>query len=384
MSPNPVDLDSALSELRSERPSGALRPRLLRSFQRSPRRPRTPWIVTSIALVAATAFLWPHRENGIAWARSQAQTAAATRCHQISTDAKGHVTSEQWRDGTRMAEYILNQDGKPWMETRTDGKRRFWYLRMPNEPRRANGEAHGTVSSVRKPVEYPGSNPVDRLLHSKYVKVTSQEKIETSEGDQVKYSIQTLETRFEHRDDTVFSDLQTGLIRRIVFGNGLETRFEYPSSIPSEVFKPEPQIAKGVKLYDVDKIWPAVQRQMKGGMGSDKGVTLRLVAIDGDGALWVLWTGHLPDGRLSHPIRIPGLRAGQPFAPRRLTSSFKGSKQVSTLVISGQRLGGMSVVPEVPVGERLEKLVIPTPSGEAVFRNVSVLRISSIADYGLY
>jgi hypothetical protein len=142
-------------------------------------------------------------------------------------------------------------------------------------------------------------------------------------------------------------------------------------------------LVKGVTIYDAEQERKAIAAVMKKGLGDDKGISLKLAALDRYGSLTFMWTGWLPDGKMSKPIRLTGIPCSAPFGSKMYTTSWKATNKTKPPMLNGRRMGAMGVTPKVKIGDTIKELIVPGPHGNAVFRNVPVLRIGSLFDLGL-
>jgi len=381
--PNLADLDAAIQELRMEAPALDLEERLTQSLRR--RMPSVrPRVLIGAALVGACLIaFWPHGNEGVAWAQSQASTAGAARTHQLWFFPNGKPGGESWTDGTRRAGYTLDRDGTVEIEYRNDGKRSFFYSTNHYAKRAANAEDAAAITTNHlMPRNFRGMGPIDEFLKLQQAKVLSQKEEQTPDGSRTIYEVKTYETG--RHTCTVIAETDTGRIREISQFDGSKTLIDYPDHIPSELLDVDKPKAEGVKIYDAEVEKRQVATMMKRGFGTVKGISLKMAVIDRYGTIWFLWTGWLPDGAMSRPVVLTGIPCERPAGPKEYTSSYKPKSKDKPRypMMNGVRMGGMALTPRIKVGNVLKEVVIPGPHGKAVFHNIPLLRICSLFDTG--
>lgn len=388
MSQKPVDFDEAIRELQDANPSAQARARLIAHLSPKSRRTFRPGAIAGLATCAVVAFMmWPRGATGMAFSQSAEQTAKVPRAHTVWYNGD-KLSGESWFDGGKSSQYSLSRDGKVQIEIRNDGKRTFWFHRLESPfIDRPNAQQSATVKNVvPRPRGFDGSfgiGRIDEMLRRTNLKVVGQKTIETPEGTRVQYSI-----RFPAASPfltIVLADPDTGLIRTIK-NTGYEkgrSEIDYPESIPDSVFAMSGTKAKDYVLYDVDEIKRKLHPQMRKGLGTDKGTTLRAVYMDSYGSLWFYWTGMLPDGKMSRPIKVPGLALGQPYGMKAYTRDFHPKSGKFVPMLEGKRLAAMAFNLKKKIGDRLPTVMIPTEKGYATFHNVKIERIPYFYELGL-
>lgn len=353
-------LDSALSELRGE---------LTCSPVRSVRRDRRPRVLLPLAVAAAAGlFLWPRTTSDAAWATIADRTNEALRWHQVQRDRKGKILYEGWRDGDKRAGYL--GDNFPY-EFRSDGRRMFVHIGPPKGAkyeRLPNAVRYGTIGRAGS-IGFEAKTSVETLLGSKHVTELSRKVV----GDQLilrlKYPVES--------GVVVTADRADGRIREIESKSSV-TRFEYPDAIPNEVFDPTRPRTKGLVVFDRSVIRREATRTMRRGLGTSGDVTLRLVALDAYGKVWAMWTGPRPKWKSTDLLELPGV-SSKPSPVERMLSAANPSPAA----IGGLPVSGLCVGPQVKIGNRLREIRITVSGQSTTFRNVPVLRLSSLYDLGL-
>ncbi|HWA81984.1 MAG TPA: hypothetical protein VG820_01020 [Fimbriimonadaceae bacterium] len=382
---NPVNFDSALETLKEERPSTETRRKARESLDA--RHPR-PFLVPRLALgalaIAAIIVFYPRQKAAAAWGWAVKSSSDVPIVHRVERDRSGTIICEIWQDGKKRAEVMRDKHGKLVCEMRNDEHRLFDYFDFQStRSKNPNAVTPGIVTDVSQrflDISRYGADLISDLLDRKDVVILSQKEGQDASGPVTVYQLTMKEPHAETL--TVDVETATGRIKRVVSRpSGTIAIVEYPKSIDPSVFEPRPQVAKGVRVYDLQEEESRAKERLATSLGDKGGVKLRLVLLDARGTLWVLWTGAPPDGRLSKPFLASGLRLGQPFGPAAFTSGFKKDPFSQECPAIGQRLEGMGREALTRVGDRID-VEVPGPNGKVAFRNVSVLRIREIHDLG--
>ena len=101
-------------------------------------------------------------------------------------------------------------------------------------------------------------------------------------------------------NDSVTIDVDPSSRRlRVLKSEGLGTtlRIDYPASVPDSVFDVDQHEIRGLPIHDLDAERAQIDKTMRKGLGSQDGITLRLVCMDDAGELWALWTAVKADAR---------------------------------------------------------------------------------------
>ncbi len=386
MSPKPVNVPRALETLRQERPSVESTESLLRALnQPAPRRSiARPLAFGLVATALGLALFFPPRTKaGSAWAQTLANSLDVPATHSVSRNAKGEIDGEYWIAGPKSAT-VLYKNGKAMIEMRGDGKRRFNLVDWLDwgGPPAANARVYGMVSKDwHMPSQWEVSYAsLDALLKRPGLKVLSHEEAKDGQPEKYRLSVKTL------RSFEIVAEIDPS-VRRVAAvvepRSGARTTIEYPDSISDSVFEPRAQARAGVETYDIQELANQVQRTARKGLGKQGPVTLRSVLLDGDGALWVFWTGALPDPGLRHPFNLPGVPCGPAATNRIYTSGWRSSPKMNGVPMAsvGARIGGMNRVPKVKLGSTVD-IDVPYVGGVARFRKVPVVRIGLIQNLG--
>lgn len=364
MHPEPL-IDDLAARLRDEPHDPSSTDRLLASLRSAPRRlPVTRLaLAAGVAALAAVALVPRSQGPGAAWAQVLASARSDVPVHIVSRDAKGDKSMEVWGEGVKRATILWDRDGNVYMENRDDGQRRIAYFKGLNgdlatlSPVRGRSPFDPAASDARKILRWyamsgPGpTGPVrNGALDVWTLAIPGQEAVR------------------------VESDPATGRVLRVFREESVET-FKYPADVPDSVFEPRLRVARA-RVYDTAgerrRLLPGLTR----GLGTKGDVTLRLVARDVDGALWVLWTGPAPDGAYHRPVRVIGARVGKPFGYGALTDRGGPPKSVVSPLI-GKRIVGMAL-PLKGATPREVTVEIPVPGGYRMFANVPVQPLLSI------
>jgi hypothetical protein len=386
MSPKPVNVPRALETLREERPSAEATESLLRALrQPAPRRSIARPLAFGLmaAALAMALFYPPHTKAGSAWAQTLANSLDVPATYSVSRNAKGELDGEYWVAGPKSAT-VLYRKGKPIIEMRGDGKRRFNLVDWGGwgGPPAANARVYGMVSQDwHMPSQWEVSYAsLDALLKRPGLKVLSHEAAKDGQPEKYRLSVKTGRT-FE-----IVAEIDQS-VRRVAAvvepKSGARTTIEYPSSIPDSVFEPRAQARAGVETYSSDELASQVQRTVRKGLGKRGPVNLRVVLLDANGALWAFWTGALPDPALSHPFSLPGVPCGPAVTNRVYTTGWRSSPRMNGIASGseGPRVGGMARVPKVKLGSTVD-IDVPYTGGVARFRKVPIIRIGLIQNLG--
>lgn len=391
MSPKPFSLDHALATLRGERSSPEAAARARAALQNSlppgegwggvppRRRLARPLAATMIATALALVVFMPRTHAGAAWAQTLAASFDAVPTHTVERDAKGYVTLERWVAGRKRAWVLYDKSHKPAMERRDDGQRLYSYgggaFYNPKNPN-SRPWAFVSRSSGNDLSEEAIQGSSEVVLKQPGVEVVEHQ--EASGGRPETYRLRVPRPYAKQKEELV-AELEPGG-RRIVrvtrpgFAGG-ET-IDYPASIPASVFAPRPQAIPVPDVFDMKRLSAQIEAGVSRGLGKQGPVTLRAVLLTGWGELWVLWTGALPDSRLSHPFSVPSVECGPAFGLKIFTKAWRQSPKMNGVPVAtpGPRLGGMGRTPLVKLGSTVD-LDVPYPGGVAHFRNVRYVRV---------
>lgn len=380
----PVNLESATQSLREETPSPHAAAKIRRALDARPTRtPRYAFALATVlaGTIAATA-LWPH-EVRASWLQSIEITKNATTVHRVEMDGD-RTMYELWQQGAKRAFYVRDRQGRLITEQRSDGKRMFNYFNFyrGEQKKLPNAFEAGRLIDVNPKWDAyaRGDTLIDQLLKQQWLKEVSHFEVDTADGKRIRYDLKMKDRRDPSGDQhlTVDVEPETGRIRKAVNGNTVST-ISYPESIPASVFQPRPHLAQGVVTVDANQVKRDAAKRIARGLGTKNGVTLRLVAMDCGGALWAVWSGYLPDGKLSRPFELIGVPCGPAYGLKALTASYKQDKLARVSPVVGLKLGGMSRGPKVKIGDTVD-IKVPAPKGYAEFRHVPVMRIYDIRD----
>lgn len=385
MSPNHVEFDEALKVLREDTPRAEATRRAVQAVIAGPRPISWPKpLAAGLVSVALAAILWPRPSTSGAWAQSVANTLAATTLHQTHYGADGQVSLEQWRQGAASASVLYYRHRKVLAVQRSDGKRAYVYfnwtlgktggkstVKAPINAREValicDGDDHARLA-----FELPYES-VSKLLSQKGVHVVEHRP--EADGRPERYRLKITAPFPSELYAEV--DSKGARINRLYSLKGkLTSRIDYPDSISPAVFDPQGSDLPKVETVDLTATTARATERIKQGLGQDGPVTLRLVALDADGALWALWTGAAPDPKLTHPFRVPGVSLNSPFGMKALTSGDRSSVAPSIQ----KPLEGMARIPNSKIGSTVD-VDVPYSGGVAHFRHVPVLRISDLHHY---
>ena len=371
-----MNLDRALCTLREERPSPEATARL-RAALRSPlskergSRLTRPLALTMITAALSLVVFYPRAKSGSAWAQTLAATLAAPASHSVSRSVNGKKGMEEWRSGVKRAHVLYFRDGKPGMEWRDDGRQLYNFGAMFADPASSNSRQWGLLSKSYGTAgilyELPYGSP-ETILKSPGIEVLGHDAATADRPERYRLRVPGAFRQMPKRTLTAELDA-SGRIHRLQWKNHKEsTTIEYPERLPSSVFEPHPQAIPGVDVIDIVAQKKTVERDLRRGLGKQGPITLRLAMMDGDGTMWVFWTGAPPDMKMSHPVRIPGVRSTRYATKAAFASDGKlGAYEKMVPNASGERLGGMAFTPQTKVGPKVD-LDVPYPGGVARFR----------------
>ena len=379
MSPKFVDIDLAIEDLKkdasNERMRAKSRANLSRPVRSNTRKLGLVGLTAGIAIVC----IWPRGTSGTAWAQALGASKSAGRVHYKIWDSNGKGTSEEWTDGVKNARIMYARNGVLFNEWRSNGKKLFNYFDF-NALRRVdpNPNVHpfGMLTKLSGPPIVLSINlggRLDHLMDLQKGEIIRQEPTKTDSGPATRYE---LKTKRPFQDQlVVIVDDKSGLIVQMEGKDGKwKSAFDYPESIPESVFEPVPQVAKGIEVYDIDQQKQDIQRTIQKGLGTVNGVTLRLVVLDANGALWALWTGSQVDGKMLKPFTAQGLKLGPASGLAKFTTNAEKKRANIPVVPNGPRIYGMARAANTKVGDHVS-ITIPSKKGAATFRNVPVMRI---------
>jgi hypothetical protein len=391
MYPTPVDIDRAAESLKDQVPSQDVteRARQFVHAQASPkpagsvkRAPRARWLAVAATVAIAGVFLWPRSVSGVSWAQTVQTTLDAPNMIETSYFPNGRIALRIWRSGGKRATLLYQRNGAILWESHSNGKRTASYFDLlasedpnslpPNARRFAavwNDTSHW-LSQFELPVQ-----SIDALLHKRGLVILSHKTaLETGGADEYRVRISS-----PYKEElSVIADATSHRIQSMTNtkDKGKEL-FTYPDKIPDDVFEPRIQEVKGVETYDYAEQNLEVHRRISQGLGKVSPITLRLVVLDSDGALWAFWTGDLPDRRLTHPMRLPGVPTKDPQTFREFTSDHAKAAGAHPAPSIHEWLGGMAVTPKIKLGDTVD-VDIPYKGGIAHFHHIPILRTSML------
>ena len=220
-----------------------------------------------------------------------------------------------------------------------------------------------------------------------FARVVDANVTEVHEGKRISYRVRQKKAHRVYSSPTVWRSVQsTYLVRtddrqritETIADDGRRTVYNYPDKIPSKVFEPRPQ-TRIVPFIDVSATKRIAAERIRSGFGTHRGVTLRLLALDHYGNVWILWTGAPPSGALTRKAKIIGIPTHGAFGPQELTTLYRKTRRGRPVASIGKRMEGHAVTPTVKIGGRLT-VEVPARRGTAVFRNVPVLQITTLED----
>ena len=384
MSLKPVDIDIAIKELKNEGSNQAMRSRARTNLNRNkPSRLPRYGLVGSIATLAIV-ILYPRATTSLTWAQAVINSVQALNVHCVSRYNNGQIFTEEWTKGTNHSWVMLDKQGTLMDEWRGDENQTYHYFHLVLEDQRIKNPNKRSFGELfrRKPgspsMFHPIGGKLTDYLKGRDYKVLTEANVQHSRGSLKEFHV-SLNQPY-HEEFTATVDANTGLVTKILQTEGRNLDIDYPKSIPDDVFTPTPHGSKGVEVYDILAQKALIRNRMNQGLGTSNGVTLRLVALDYLGGLWVLWSGLPANGRMDNPYTVAGVKLGAPYGPRKLTSSADGKNDVPPILKDGSRVYGMGRIAMDKVGETVD-VKIPTPKGTATFAKVPVMRIGMIYAY---
>lgn len=383
----PVNLDSAIATLKEETPSSTARTnarRLLTDVR--PTRLLFPRLALAavVASAAVAIVLWPRPTLSAPWSVAAKQTANVWASHRVERNAQGVVVMEIWQEGDKLAMTAMDgKTGRPLIEMRRNDQAYFDYFNFHQEnskdrnPNAAPAAVRGTNKPHGRSYDVANFDLVKSLLSDKNVEVLEQRNITTPDGDRIFYK---LHSKLAGNTLGVYAEPQTGRIRKIVSTpSGTVATIEYPKRIDPKIFDVNVPVPKGTITFDIDVEMEQARKTISRGLGSKAGVTLRLVAMDAQGSLWVLWTGAPPAGTLVRPFKVDGAKLGKPFGIPAFTTNWPHARVSLPAPSIGLRLGGMAR-PMLTKAPSTLNISIPTPKGYVDFSGVPYQRINMIYD----
>lgn len=379
MSPNRLDLDLAIEELRDETPGHDRRERsfdAVRKADSAPKPRRLPLKLSGLAaagLVIAFLVVVPARGGGLAWSEVLRRTQQASNLHVTFLDAKGQVSGEHWRSGTSSAVWQKDKSGRIRFEMRSDQTHFYYYLYRKNLTS-PNAIQYGTLSNKTAQMlshERSFQGPmqtVESLLKSGRAKLVSQEKAEANG-----LAVQRYVLKMDGHNTEIFdADPKTARILSIRLPGGEVDRFEYPESIDPKVFAFENRLTRDVAILDLrGKENPKeIPPFMPEPIASKGGTKLREVSVGEEGDLFVFWTGILTH----RPARIIGVKTG---TVRWLDYYKDGLHPVQGP--PEKRLICCRVTLLEKIGDRVT-VRIPTASSSVEFKDVPVRRLRPLKE----
>lgn len=344
-----------------------------------------------VALTAAggllAVVLWP-RTEGAAWAQVAAKLGNDAPTHIVGRNREGAVQFEQWRDDLRFASMIKGSTGKVMYESRTDGERRFTYVRMPaTKPLSPNrleaatlkAETHSDAAFARR---FMGEFfTLAAQLKQPGVKAKGPRRVTTPNGERDRYEL-TIDKKWDSWGTVIDVEPGSGRVTRILDPkSGYTHEIGYSTAIPKGVFAPRASYSQPDTTYVVPDQEKVVESRLRSGLGQKEGIVLRLALLDRNGSLWLFWTGAAPDGRMSRPFRVPGVRLGPAYGPSAFTTTRKGLPPAHPSPVTGTWLDGMSRATLDRIGSEIS-VEVPGKAGYVRFDHVPVLRVADMYDFG--
>ena len=368
MSPNLVDLDRALEDLKAEAPSGEQRQRALALLVRPPR-PR--WrlaglAAASLSLTAVALLAVPSRGSGLAWTAVVRNTQSAVNIHTRTFDKAGRPTSEGWRSGLFHVHIWHNAQGQVTAELRRDGKTMYWYtgktpLALPNAYHFA---WLASIPSIN-PFQGSSENTIGEMLTDKRTKVLRHASAEIEGRTVERYEV----SLYGGETATVDADPVSGRVLRI--DRKQETRhFDYPEKIDPALFSWTARVSRNVPVLDMRNLDPNRDEPTKEVLAKKDGLQLRELQIEPYGSLIVTWAGERYSRLLRKPFRVVGVKTGKPWygpAP----------------YLMGKRKFDALTTVKLPLLEKVgERLTIQIPTGPrsvVVFKDIPVTRLRPVS-----
>lgn len=368
MSPNRLELETALDELRSELPPPAVRDRSFDALAaHRPNALRLPVLAVASALVLGGLLLAPQRGTGLAWAAVLRATRDSSHLHIVTLDSKGKGIGEYWKSGEMWASYGKDQRGRIEWETRTDDDHFYMFLRRDNLTA-PNATQYATLYNVtpqmidgRKGLPGPFQSIQDLLTRGK-ASLLRQLRT-TVQGQDVE---RFLVSRYGE-EQSIDADSKSGRILALRNKDGSVLHFEYPSAIEKSVFDYRSRLSKDVYLLDLrGKENPrTLPPYLPKPIASKKGIQLREVSLTMEGDLFVLWTGNTPRQNAAKRPEVKGTRVGKTLWLGPYKNGVPGRKPSGLICYRAQ-------LPQ-KVGKTLT-FRIPTRKGYAAFVDIPIKR----------
>lgn len=387
MSRKLVDLDHTFKSLQDDGSTSEMRLKSRRALEPTSQN-RLPKVSLVGAVAGTLAFLmWPRATAGNVWAQAIDSSTKAVIVHYVCKDPEGHVTTDEWTYGEKVARMIYRSTGEVFLEWRSDGQKTFSYFdgNAPWRTTNPNTERYAMVSTRKSDAlghTFNFDGRFEKLMEFQRAKIVSQKDITTSQGPAIQYELADQYPKAPHYYAIV--NKNTGYIVRT---EGKEKKwvatYDYPNSVDESLFEPKPQVVKGLHVYDIQEISNDVNRRLDHGLGTSKGVTLRLVAKDSMGAVWALWTGSAVNSKTMQqtPFTIDGVKLGISFGPAKFVQKPGKDENPFELTKDGQRIYGMGRIGLGKVGDFVN-ISIPAPNGaKAVFKHVPVISLGSPSYY---
>jgi hypothetical protein len=378
MSPNHLDLDQAIEELRVESPCGDRRERALKAVLNRKGMPlKLPSLAAAAALaIALVLLLAPTRASGIAWVEVVHRTQQATDLHITYFDETGKVIGGQWRSGRLWAHWVKDKSGHVVSEVRSGPTHLYAFVYRPGLTA-PNATQYATLWNktprmLEGPQKFTGpARTIQDLLKSGSTHLVSQESVKVGGVD-----VQRFEVESYRHSLTVDADPASGRIQLVRVKGGETLRFEYPASVDPKVFSFEARLTRDVPTIDLrgkgdpKKLPPYMPEPI----ASKNGIQLREVSISADGDLYVFWTGYLPTKRAASRLRVVGAKTGKTL--------WLGYYKDGIHPVQGppeRRLVCYRVTLPAKIGDRLT-IRIPTASSYAEFKDVPVKKLRPLKE----
>ena len=381
--PRKRDLDQMIETMKGVRAPATFAPTL------SPRRRsrRSAWRAPGLALAAAlgvsagVVFLRPAPAEARGWASVQSATREARLVHERTYDG-GHLRTERWIAPGGLASLSYSDAGKVLGEDRSDRRRTYSFFDFIGTRGSvnvaANARAQGTVEAVRARRGGDFESLDDRI--ARILKEGEGERMAkppTPEGTWYRVTVGFPGSKRGMSLPFVVGVGKDGRVAEVRsgYGTSLRTVYDYPVTIPPATFAPRPQ-ARIVPVVDLDAIRREIPRRIAARPETRRGIALRLAILDKEGTLFVFWTG--PGiGTSGGDVRLPGVKAALAKGLWSYLAQYKSPAKRGNAPGLGSPLPGRAIVPLEKIGDRIT-VAIPGAGGEAVFRNVPVLRVDDI------
>ncbi len=390
MSPKPVDIDHAVLGLKADGSTAEMRLKARQSLS-SPNRKALPKLgFVGVATTAVVFLFWPRATAGRTWAQALRASAEAKVSHAVRHGANGEVLGEEWRQGRNQAAVLYQPDGKVLLEFRISGNRVYSYSNFGTNNNRAlsvvnqnvglnpNATLFGVVRTedTSKHPDDGGEveGHLDRMLALYKCEIVKQEPAQTKQGPAIRYELKSKDRKGVLL--IVIVDDKSGLIVEMLSADGkMKTVCDYPASVDPKIFEPRPQAVKNCTVFDEDNEIEIRKKILAHGIAKSHGVTLRGVLLDGQGYLWVMWTGAPVSGRMEHPFTVSHAELGEPFGLPGFTTSASNGKNSPVITSDGAKLYGMAREAKTKIGDHID-ISVPTKQGTVSFKSVLVTRIS--------